>query len=370
MCPQITVRFLSKLQLEQLIALVHRALATSSPLFKDGDALAAMYNMGWQEYDINHCENALESFQIALIAAQQQGKDTYIVGALQAIAWILDHGKSRPPAIEPCFREASVTAEQELLANLLGRATVRHGINDWRRALSLYQQALEIAKQQQALKEIGLCLNGLGLIYLSRHQFERGQTYSQAAIAIAEDIGNRPILATAAHNLGVALYWQQQYNRALSAFGQAQRVRHQLGDNVGEALTLDYMGRIYACQQAYMFALSCYQAALECYSAADQSTLQRQIAALKEQMALLCEQTHHYDLAIAYYLEALDIFQACGEHRSAILMQHCLARLHEVAGQTAIALHYYQLTWGNAQPLDTEWTEIAHHPGVKGRLKA
>jgi tetratricopeptide (TPR) repeat protein len=358
MRPQLTLSLIANLQREPLIALIHQELIAGVPLVSDAEALAAMYEVGWQEYDNDHRETALESFQTVLIVAQQQQDQAYMAGALNAIAWILDHNEIEPSPGEPTPILSAPSpqpnaTEHELLSDLLALANYHHTTDDWQQALDLYQQALELANCHQALTEMGLCLNGLGLIYLSLRNFDRAQTYTQTAVAIFEETSDRVFLAAATHNLGVALYWQHHYEAAIQAFSQSQQLRHQMADILGEAITLDYMGRAFASQQEYMFALSCYQAALECYSEmTDYDGIEMQIAILQGHIAILCEQTHHQELAISHYLDALETFQSNAEYSSATLMQHRLARLHETSGRTTMALYYYEQAWGNVKTPD------------------
>lgn len=372
MRPQLTLSLITTLQREPLIALIHQELVTGVPLVSDTEALAAMYEVGWQEYDNAHMEVALESFQTVLIVAQQQQDQAYMAGALNAIAWILDHGEIEPSLAEPAPMIPAPSTqpdpiEPELLSDLLALANYHHTTDDWQQALDLYQQALELANCHQALTEMGLCLNGLGLIYLSLRNFDRAQTYTQTAVAIFEETGDGAFLAAATHNLGVALYWQHHYAAAIQVFSQSQQLRHQMADTLGEAITLDYMGRAFASQRDFMFALSCYQAALECYSEiTDCDGIEMQIAILQGQIAILCEQTHHRELAVGHYLDALATFQDNAEYSSATLMQHRLARLHETSGRTTMALYYYEQAWSNVKTPDelaaiVDQANVHHH---------
>ena len=70
------------------------------------------------------------------------------------------------------------------------------------------------------------------------------------------------------------------------------------------------MDKFTAVAKNLCFALACYQASLEaCREFGKQINVAQEESMLLRQIATLCERTKHKDLAIAYYLDALEKLQ-------------------------------------------------------------
>jgi len=143
------------------------------------------------------------------------------------------------------------------------------------------------------------------------------------------------------HNLGLTYYQRGYYRQAQTCFQTALQHWQANADSLGLALTLDYLGRIYARQQESWLALGSFEAATDVLNdLAEHTDVRREAAALLLQMADLCEQTQHPELAIAYWSEALEIYQTLPTMASCVVIWQRLSRLHQQAGHAAIARHY------------------------------
>lgn len=349
MGPAYMVCFTTTIPLQLLVALIHKAIAPKICLIEDGSTL---YANGWQQFDQGQVDAALATFQELLIAAQHTNDETKMEMALNAMGFICQDSAPQqrlmPQAIPPIeVEDFEVTSTPEAL---LGLANYHHVTTNLEAALTYYERALHEATQQQRLTQVGLCLNGMSLIYRKRHQYERSYTYSQAAVQIFEESGDRPYQAAALHNLGIICYRLQRYTQALQYFEQALGLRNLLKDLLGESMTLACMGQVHSHCQKFMFALACYQASLEaCREFGKQINVAQEESMLLRQIATLCERTKHKDLAIAYYLDALEKLQHPQENHQAAVILHRLGRLHEGLGHHTIALHYYHEALGKCE---------------------
>ncbi|ESA34990.1 hypothetical protein N836_14615 [Leptolyngbya sp. Heron Island J] len=81
------------------------------------------------------------------------------------------------------------------------------------------------------------------------------------------------------------------------------------------AIVLGMMGKIYHTQRYYLFALASFKAALEAYESLSNPDKQTQgrMATVLCKIADIAEITHHPDVAIECYLDALWYLNACGQ---------------------------------------------------------
>lgn len=126
--------------------------------------------------------------------------------------------------------------------------------------------------------------------------------------------------------LGLRYSRRHQYQVALNVLERGL----ELGDALVEvnqqqgqycaAIVLGMMGKIYYDQRYYLFALASFKAALEAYEALpdrnDRPT-QSRIATVLCRIADIAEITHHPDVAIEYYLDALWYLNASGQQPQA-----------------------------------------------------
>lgn len=349
MAPTFIACFTTTTPLNLLVALIHKAIASRTPLMDDG---ATLYTLGWHQFDEGQIELALETFQKLLIGAQQSNDGIKMEMALNGIGFIHQDFEIQQAAEAPITTtveiedfESPATPEA-----LLGIANHYHVTGNYEQALTYYERTLYQATQQQRVTQMGLCLNGMGLIYRKLRNYERSHTYSQAAVQMFEEAGDRTYQAAALHNLGITCYRLQRHSQALSHFEQALSLRNTLRDLLGESMTLACMGQVYASRQEFLFALGCYQAALEaCREFGQQVNVAQEEGILLGQIARVCEQTDHQDLAIDYYLEALEKLQHEEASYGTTIILNRLGRLHERLGHHAIALHYYHEALGNRE---------------------
>ena len=300
-----------------------------------------LYVQGWQQQTAGQCAGAQRAFQELLGMGRQIGHQGWIVAAEQAIAALSP--ATGNPASGSTHR--AVTAQDVATAEHCNRAAVLHHQGSWQAAIQAYQQVLSFATQAGHYLAMGRCLNGLGLIYFDQQQFAQAETRFRAAIAVLDELQAPQPQAIVHHNLGLAHYQQGQYKSAQIHLQAALELWQQDEDGLGLALTLDYLGRVYAQQSGSWLALGSFEAAIDVLnevSATDDQDVRPEAAALLMQMANLCEQTRHFYLAIAYLEAALAIYQSLPFVAPEIVIWQRLSELYAQAGHDAIAGYYAQ----------------------------
>ncbi|MEM6518428.1 MAG: tetratricopeptide repeat protein [Cyanobacteria bacterium P01_D01_bin.71] len=295
-----------------------------------------IYLQGWRYREHGHRDAALRAFRELLTLGRQWGHQGWIGAAEKAIADLATVTSSE------CWQATStITAADLETAKQCSKAALLHEQGHWPQALQVYQHLLAVATQAQQPWAMGRCLNGLGLIYLEQQRFTLAATCLQTAVAVLADLEAPVQSATVLHNLGLAHDGQGHYQLAQSCFKNALECWQMAEDDLGVALTLDYLGRTYARGQEAWLALGSFEAAADVlYELGQHTDVRSEAAALLSQMALLCERFRYYDLAIAYWNATLEIYQTLSLIAPQVCIWQQLSQLYRVVGHEAIARHY------------------------------
>ncbi len=205
--------------------------------------------------------------------------------------------------------------------------------------VSLWELALQCFTQSQQWQHVGISLCQLGTLARQHGQFSRSQSYSQAAVAILDTLEAPKVQAHAVYELGLS-YWQlidlpqaeQQFERAMLLYQAAS-------DCVGELRSLLALGRLYAQQREFMFALACFESALDTLllPVHNAGVTEDLLVEVLCEIAILCRTTGHHDWAIIPYQDVLNHFMAQGKSPIA------LAQVCRQVGQKQEANHQYRL---------------------------
>ena len=130
-------------------------------------------------------------------------------------------------------------------------------------ALAKFEAALNYYTQAQETTGMGQSLNGLSAVYLSLGQPERSLICSQAAAAILEDTEAKYDYAIALYQLGLSHFELQHIAQAERSFEYALKQFYHLTAIDYENRILIDLGRIYAQQHKFLFALACYESVLD-----------------------------------------------------------------------------------------------------------
>lgn len=299
-----------------------------------------LYVRGWQYQEYGHSEAALRAFHELLIMGRQVGHHGWVIAAEQAIA-----GLALEPPMTATADTLSNTATNHdwETAEKCNRAAVLHTQGAWQAAIQAYQQVLSYATQAGHHIAMARCLNGLGLIYFDQQRFALAETRFRAAVAVLADIAAPLQSAIVGHNLGLAHYQQGHDESAQAAFQRALEYWQTDEDGLGLALTLDYLGRVYAHKGEAWLALGSFEAATDVLNdLAEDQDIRQAAAALLSQMADFCEQKQHRYLAITYWQEVLAIYSTGSAIAPCVVVWQRLSDLYNQAGHPAIARHYLQ----------------------------
>ncbi len=103
-----------------------------------------------------------------------------------------------------------------------------------------------------------------GWIAWERLDFERSTAFSEEALALSRELGDKEAAAAALYSLGmVTIYDQMRAEEAWSLFGECLALRRELKDEVGVARTLQKLGLISVMRHDFERAQALYEEATE-----------------------------------------------------------------------------------------------------------
>ncbi len=149
---------------------------------------------------------------------------------------------------------------QRISAGNLGTTYI--SIDNARRAIYYYKQALAAAREQEDRWGEGVWLGNLGLAYADLGQTQRAIKVYEQALAIARDIGAQREEGYNLSRLGSCYADWGQTRRAIEFYEQAFTIEHEIGDRRGEGIDLGNRGNRYAELGETQRAIEFYQQAL------------------------------------------------------------------------------------------------------------
>lgn len=209
--------YIAQTRYEQAIALAHSGPETAYSLLVEGQALSA-------QGEAEAARPVLE----------------------QALTLAVDDKRIRAD----CLRE---------LGNIANRQA------DYERAVPLYQQALELARELGDRRGESATLNNWASIEWELGDLPAARAHYEQALALYRQLGNRLGEAKALNNLSNVLANQGDLNGSLTFSQQAMEIHREMGNPRGQCAALQNLGATYFVLKDYQAARSSYLAALSLY---------------------------------------------------------------------------------------------------------
>ncbi len=239
----------------QAIATYQKALAMFErlPTFFGGARSALLNNLAGAYFGIGDYKAALEQAEAALQIVSRFREQPQGFG-FQELGLLLDQIGQYAPPLE--FRQLATRRElggafgmqdnpavvQIATLNNVGRIYLSQGQVE--QATKLYQQALQLAEQEQHRSSQAVSLNSLGQAYSLGGQANLAIATYQQALTLYQQLGDRTGEGVVLSNLGQAYERQNQLDQALQFYRQALAIHRQVGDRPSEGITLSNIGRV------------------------------------------------------------------------------------------------------------------------------
>lgn len=201
-----------------------------------------------QEIFVSACVNACFQVTLQILRTFAQREYFPLYGGIFA-SFSGEYLRDALSYLDDPLRQAERTQEKARILTLLGYSARALGQAD--RASAFHQEALEIASAAGDTRCIVANLNHLSRTCVARSSYAEAINYSQRAVILSRQGGDRPGEANALANLGYSEVFQAQqleqadpevYELAIDRLQQGLQLSEKLGDRQSQALCLSSLG--------------------------------------------------------------------------------------------------------------------------------
>jgi tetratricopeptide (TPR) repeat protein len=204
----------------------------------------------------------------------------------------------------------------------LAQIHLRQG--QYERAMSLFQQSLDIQQQLQDLHGKAASLHAMAQIHRMQGQYERAMSLFQQSLDIQQQLQDLHGKAASLHAMAQIHRMQGQYERAMSLFQQSLDIQQQLQDLQGVTASLSAIADLHMGTQHWMEARKLLQEALAiCQQLSDRAG----IAFNQVKLGQICLAQADYPAAQAHFQNGLAIFEELGMPREIRQVQQLIEQL-------------------------------------------
>ncbi len=221
---------------------------------------------------------------------------------------------------------------------------------EWQhKALDMYTEALQQAREQKNRRAEGGILNNLGILHTILRNYSQAETYYKQALAVAHDQQNHNGEARVLINLGANSVAQKQLPEALKYYAQALDLAIKDKDRKLEGVARQFIGAASSSLKRYDDSLRNFEAAL---AVARETRDQRAQAVLLNSIGRVLAAMNRTTEALARHQEALAISREIRNEPLIWTTLFYLGNVNDELQRAEEAIRYYQQAsyFGTALP--------------------
>ncbi|WP_223805545.1 CHAT domain-containing protein [Pseudanabaena sp. UWO310] len=222
---------------------------------------------------------------------------------------------------------------------LINQGIKLNQVSQYREALQVFEQALQISHRTKYLYGKILALSNLGNAYNYIGQYEKAIEHSQQALAIVNLVGLRDHELRILNNLGIVYYMLGQYEKAFEHCKKALVIAREIGDREGEAGAVNELALLYGLVGKQQKAIDYHQQSLAI--ARQNRDLIGEGSSLGN-LGMAYYAIGQYEKAIEYYKQSLTIYRQIGNLKGEGAMLNEFGLVYDVLGQYEKAIEYHQ----------------------------
>jgi tetratricopeptide (TPR) repeat protein len=239
------------------------------------------------------------------------------------------------------LREATAEDKHRVAAEALsreGERLLRGTLEEKRKGIEKYHEALELYRRAGASKEEAETLDNIGIIHLLLGEIQKALDKFDEALPITRAVGDRSGEANTLHNIGAAYRALGETRKALEKHNEALPIRRAIGDRQGEVATLSNIGLVYWSLGETRKALEKYNEALPIRRAIGDREGE---ASTLNNIGLAYLSLGETQEALDMFNEALPILRAIDNRRGEAYTLGNIGSVYRSSGETLKALDKY-----------------------------
>ena len=199
------------------------------------------------------------------------------------------------------FDDKSPKQKAELFCNI---ADSYKDSGQYKKALSYYQESLDLYRNTHDKAKTGLLLNNIGIIHRRMGEYGKSVDFYKQALKLRKMVGDKKETAKTLNNLGIVYHSIKDYNLAIEHYLQALAIKREIGDDKGTAKTLNNIGILFYKLSEYPKSLKYFEEALVIKT---KHRDQLSIARTLNNIGIVYENTDQLDKALVYFNKALKL---------------------------------------------------------------
>jgi len=231
--------------------------------------------------------------------------------------------------------ENSRGEEKISLLNELGKA--HWGISS-AKTLEYSQKALQISQQINDLKGEAQSYNNIGVAYYYQDDYETALEYFLKSYEIRKELGNKKDIVASLNNIGIIYDDLSKFEQALEYYLESLRIYEEIDDKIGIATSLHNIGVVYENLSNYNKAL---EYLLRAHLIYEELGDKKGIASSLGNIGIIYKDLSNYDKAIEYHLESLKISSEIDDKIGVARALDNIGIIYDNIGNYDKAIEYY-----------------------------
>jgi len=232
----------------------------------------------------------------------------------------LTEGRDR---LEKLLKLQGAAARSNSRARVLFAAGVLAGAQgDHRVAYTLFEESLQIARELNDMRGVGIALNALAVNARDDGDISTAGALLEESLAVWRELNDRAMVARALSNVANVVKSQRNYARARSLHEESRVIFEQLGDSTCIAWSLNYQGDVAQEQGEIPVARELYEQSLNIFRKLGDKW---GVAGCLMDLGNLARDEGDEKKSRLHYAESMKLFQELGQKRGMARLLDCLA---------------------------------------------
>ncbi|HSY33777.1 MAG TPA: protein kinase [Verrucomicrobiae bacterium] len=206
---------------------------------------------------------------------------------------------------------------------------------DHRAAWTLLEESLQIARELNDTRGVGIALNALAVSARDDGEVSKARSLFEESLTVWRDLNDRAMVARALSNVASVVKSQRNYALARSLHEESREIFEELGDSTCIAWSLNYQGDVAQEQGEILVARELYEQCLKIFRKLGDKW---GVAGCLVDLGNLARDEGDEKQSRLHYAESMKLFQELGQKRGVARVLDCLACSAALQSQAERAL--------------------------------
>jgi signal transduction histidine kinase/Tfp pilus assembly protein PilF len=210
---------------------------------------------------------------------------------------------------------------------------------DFHKSIEFTEKALKIYEELGNRSKISSCYGNIGAAYLRQADYLKALEYYQKSLKISKELGDKKITATCYNDIGIIYYQRGDLSKTLEYFLKTLKIYEEIDNKKSISITNNNIGGIYQGQGDYENALVYHQKSL---IIAEELGDKWGIASSNNNIGGIYQVQGDYKNALVYHQKSLKIAEELGDKSGVADNYFNIGGIYQGQGDYTTALEYYQ----------------------------